>query len=155
MQDIGVNYLPRVRRMVGGRAPRILIRDFVSRNVIPDKRFSEWGYGLHVQTVMENGDFGLRRHHQMLIVLVRSTRPSQYFFLRYPKSNSFTFSKKYKYARSVWRAIPDLGILHFFHAFRDFYNHIDMVFLDIQRRHAGSTVIYMRGRWAALLPDSF
>lgn len=80
MQDIGVNYLPGVRRMVGGRAPGILIRDFVSSNVITDKRFSEWVYMLHVQTVMENGDFGLRRQHQMLIVLVRSTRPSQFFF---------------------------------------------------------------------------
>lgn len=81
MQDIGVKYLPRVRRMVGGRAPGILIRDFVSSNVIPVKRFSEWVYHiLHVQTAMENGDFGLSRQHQMLIVLVRSTRPSQLFF---------------------------------------------------------------------------
>ena len=76
MQDIGVNYLPRVRRMVGGRAPGMLIRDFVSSNVIPDKRFSEWVYGLHVVTVMENGHFGLSRQRQMLIVLVRRTRPS-------------------------------------------------------------------------------
>ena len=41
MQEIGVNYLPMVPRMVGGRAPGMVVIGYVRGYVITDKRFSE------------------------------------------------------------------------------------------------------------------